>query len=67
MIGSASDKLLDNNGLYMRLKLVNSEQTMEITRLKNRIAVLEKELDASTIRCDSFKCVAVNFCYLLCY
>ena len=40
---------------------------MEITQLKNRIAVLEKELDASTIRCDSFKCVAVDFRYLLCY
>lgn len=61
MIGSVPDKILDNNGLYMRLKLLNNEQSTEIASLKERIAVMEKELDKVTIRCDIYKYVSSQF------
>jgi hypothetical protein len=61
MIGSVPDKILDNNGLYMRLKLLNNEQSTEISSLRERIAVMEKELDKVTIRCDIYKYVSSQF------
>jgi hypothetical protein len=64
MIGSASNKILNNNGLYMRLKLLNNEQAMEITQLKDRIVTIEKELEVTTVHCDSYKCVAAEFYYV---
>jgi hypothetical protein len=61
MIGSVPDKILDNNGLYMRLKLLNNEQSTEISSLRERIAVMEKELDKVTIRCNIYKYVSSQF------
>jgi hypothetical protein len=60
MIGSVPDKILDNNGLYMRLKIVNAEKVSEITQLKDKLATVEKELEATTIRCESFRCVTFD-------
>lgn len=57
MIGSVADKVLDNNGLYMRLKIVNAKKVSEIAQLKDKLAAVEKELEATTIRCESFRCV----------
>lgn len=44
----------------MRLKLINTEQGAEITRLKGRVAAGEKELEAMTIQCKTFRCVIVG-------
>ena len=58
LIGSAPDNALDNNGLYMHLKLVNNEQITEIANLKEQIAVLRKELDEVSVRCNTYKYVS---------
>lgn len=55
MISTAPDKILDNNALYMRLKLVKIEQSTEIDHLKQRIAVMEKEMKEAAFRCDTYK------------
>jgi hypothetical protein len=60
MIGRVPDKILDNNGLYMHLKLVNAEQAMEITRLKERVGAIEKELEVTTIQCKTFRCITTD-------
>jgi hypothetical protein len=60
MIGSVPDKILDNNGLYMRLKLVNAEQATDITRLNERILAIETELEAKTIQCKTLRCVTAD-------
>ena len=44
MIASVPDKILDNNGLYMLPKLINNEQSTEISALKKQLAALEKKM-----------------------
>ena len=61
MIGSVPDKLLDNNGLYMHLKILNTEQAMEINSLKARLAIVEKELSDTKIECETFRCVTIDY------
>jgi hypothetical protein len=56
MIGSVPDNILNNNGLYMRLKVINKEQITEIANLKKQIVVLGKELDEVTVRCNTYRC-----------
>ena len=60
MITSAPDKILDNNGLYMRLKLINTEQCTEISKLQDKVAAIEKELEVTTLQCKNFRCVIVD-------
>ena len=60
MIGSVSDKILDNNGLYMRLKVLNAEQASEIIRLKEKLTTMEKELGNTRIECETFRCVTTD-------
>ena len=57
MISTAPANILNHNGLYMRLTLINNEQSVEITNLKERIAVMEKDLEKATLCCDTYKCV----------
>ena len=61
MIASVPDKILDNNGLYMRLKLINNEQSTEISALKKQLAAMEKEMEKVTFRCETYKCVCSQF------
>ena len=61
MIGSVPDKLLDNNGLYMRLKILNTEQATEINSLKAHLAIMEKELGDTRIECETFRCVTTDY------
>ena len=60
MIGSVSDKILDNNGLYMRLKVLNAEQASEIIRLKEKLTTMEKELGNTRIKCETFRCITTD-------
>ena len=60
MIGSVPDKILDNNTLYMHLKVLNCEQATEINRLKEKLAIVEKELGNTKIECETFRCITTN-------
>ena len=60
MIGSVSDKILDNNGLYMCLKVLNAEQALEIIRLKEKLMTMEKELGNTRIECETFRCITTD-------
>ena len=60
MIGSVPDKILDNNGLYMHLKVLNAEQATEINSLKVCLAVMEKELGGTKIKHETFRCITID-------
>jgi hypothetical protein len=60
MIGSVPDKILDNNGLYMHLKVLNAEQASEIKNLKERLAIMEKDLGDTKIQCETYRCVTAD-------
>ena len=46
---------------YISISNFNNEQSTEISSLKERIAVMEKELDKVTIHCDIYKYVSSQF------
>ena len=60
MIGSIPDKILDNNGLYMRLKVLNAEQATELKRLNEKLTTMEKELGDTKIECETLRCVTTD-------
>ena len=60
MIGSVPDKILDNNGLYMHLKVLNAEQATELQRLKEKLTTMEKELGDTKIECETLRCVTID-------
>ncbi|KAF8272291.1 hypothetical protein EI94DRAFT_1697456 [Lactarius quietus] len=61
MIGSILDKILDNNGLYMHLKVLNAEQATKLSSLRERLAIMEKELGDTKIQCETLSNVVDQF------
>ena len=60
MIGSVPDKILDNNGLYMRLKVLNPKQATKLKRLNEKLTTMEKELGDTKIECETLRCVTTD-------
>jgi predicted DNA-binding ribbon-helix-helix protein len=63
VIASASERLLEENAFYMRLKLIAGERMAELNRLQGKIATQRQELEALKIRCDTYQCVHPGYIY----
>lgn len=63
MVASASERLLEKNALYMRLKLIAGERTAELNRLQETSVTQRKELEVLKIRCDTYQCVHPDTIY----
>ena len=59
MIASVPNEILDNNGLYIHLKLLNHEQSTEIFALKKQFATVEKEI--KRVMFQTYKCICSQF------
>ena len=57
MVASASEKLLEANAFYMRLKLIAGEHMAELNRLQEICVAQRKEIEVLKIRCDTYQCV----------
>lgn len=57
VVASASERLLEENAFYMRLKLIVRERMAELNELQETVANQRKEIEALKIRCDTYRCV----------
>ena len=60
MVASASERLLEENAFYMRLKLIAGERMAELNGLQGIFVAQRKELEVLKIRCDTYQCVHSN-------